>query len=95
MKSQQISDRDWVEYSLGNLKLIGFVEDAGERIFRFSDPEILTKDGRGFMVDGTEIRVLPLEIHKEDIEMMIDLALCTGDEEWFNELSAKLVANKA
>lgn len=86
----QTSNRDWVEYSMGNLKLIGFVEDAGDKIYWFSDVDVLIKDGRSFVVDDTEIRVLPLEIHKEDFEMMIDLALYTSDEEWFNELSNRL-----
>lgn len=86
----RISDRDWVEYSIGNVKLKGFVEDTGGRIYWFSDPDILVGDGRSLIVDDTEIRVLPLEIHKEDIEAMIDLALQTRDEEWFNELSNRL-----
>lgn len=88
--SPRISDRDWVEYSIGNVKLKGFVEDTGGRIYWFSDPDILVGDGRSLIVDDTEIRVLPLEIHKEDIEAMIDLALYTRDEGWFIELSSKL-----
>lgn len=37
-----------------------------------------------------DIEVLPLDIREEDIHAMIDLALQTKDEDWFNELNKML-----
>lgn len=90
MKMNRITNKDWVEYRIGNLELIGFVEDAGEGIYWFSDSEMLEKDQRSLMVDDYDIKKLPLEIHKEDITSMIDLALHTRDEIWFKDLFAQL-----
>lgn len=92
--NQMISNRDWVEYSLGDMRLIGFVEDGGEGIYEFNSLDRLMEDRMSLMVHESDIRVLPLDIYKEDIESMIDLALQTSDEDWFNELSVRLVKVK-
>lgn len=88
--NQTISSRDWIEYSLGSMKLIGFVEDEGDGIYEFNSLERHIEGRRSLMVSETDIRLLPLEMNRDDIESMIDLALQAGDKEWFNELSGKL-----
>jgi hypothetical protein len=52
--------------------------------------------GKTISLLSNRIKSLPVSnvINKEQIRFLIDLALSTGDEEWFIELSSKLNAIK-
>lgn len=52
--------------------------------------EDFTNGIRPSRIGYNDIEVLPLDIRKEDIHAMIDLALQTKDKKWFNELNEML-----
>lgn len=39
-----------------------------------------------------EIELAPVDIHAEDVNEMLEIALQTKDEEWFRELISKLIS---
>jgi hypothetical protein len=88
---------DWVKGNLlsGEL-IIGYIESLST-IEGVAKVTIVTSDnkdiiGRTIALLTNQLKRLPAAnvSNKEQILFLIDLALSTGDEEWFNELSAKL-----
>jgi IDEAL domain len=88
---------DWVKGNLlsGEL-IIGFV-DSLSNVEGVARVTIVTSDNKE--INGKTVAFLTSQLkhlpaanvnNKEQILFQIDLALATGDEEWFNELSAKL-----
>ncbi|MDQ1002990.1 uncharacterized protein YpiB (UPF0302 family) [Neobacillus niacini] len=88
---------DWVKGNLlsGEL-IIGYVESLSN-VEGVAKVTIVTSDNKD--INGKTIALLTNQLkrlpaanvsNKEQILFLIDLALSTGDEEWFNELSAKL-----
>jgi uncharacterized protein YpiB (UPF0302 family) len=88
---------DWVKGNLlsGEL-IIGFVESLSN-VEGVAKVTIVTSDNKE--INGKTVAFLTSQLkhlpaanvnNKEQILFQIDLALATGDEEWFNELSAKL-----
>jgi hypothetical protein len=88
---------DWVKGNLlsGEL-IIGYIESLSN-LEGVAKVTIVTSDnkdiiGRTIALLTNQLKHLPAAnvTNKEQILFLIDLALLTGDEEWFNELSAKL-----
>lgn len=88
---------DWVKGNLlsGEL-IIGYIESLSN-IEGVAKVTIVTSDndeiiGRTIALLTNQVKHLPSAnvTNKEQILFLIDLALSTGDEEWFNELSSKL-----
>jgi IDEAL domain len=94
--SNILTKGDWVKAtSLDGELIIGYIENM--------DPEgttvkakVITSDNR--KIEGSVIPLLAKDVkklphtkiaNKEQIRFLIDLALSTGDEEWFLELSKK------
>lgn len=88
---------DWVKGNLQNGELmIGFI-DSLSKLEGVVKVTVVTSDnkeiiGKTIPVLSTQVKRLPNAnvTNKEQILFLIDLALLTGDEEWFNELSFKL-----
>jgi hypothetical protein len=88
---------DWVKGNLQSGELIiGYIESLST-IEGVAKVTIVTSDnkdiiGRTIALLTNQLKRLPAAnvSNKEQILFLIDLALSTGDEEWFNELSAKL-----
>ncbi|WHY03151.1 IDEAL domain-containing protein [Neobacillus sp. DY30] len=88
---------DWVKGNLHSGELIiGYVESLSN-LEGVAKVTIVTSDNKD--INGRTIALLTNQLkrlpagnvtNKEQILFLIDLALSTGDEEWFNELSAKL-----
>ncbi|SEN72216.1 IDEAL domain-containing protein [Mesobacillus persicus] len=90
---------DWVkgESREGEL-IIGYV-DSFTVIEEVVNVNVVTSDnqetvGKTIQLLSKQVKILPESNvkNKEQINYLIDLALSTGDEEWFLELSAKLKA---
>jgi uncharacterized protein YpiB (UPF0302 family) len=88
---------DWVKGNLlsGEL-IIGYIESLSN-LEGVAKVTIVTSDnkdisGRTVALLTNQLKRLPTAIvtNKDQILFLIDLALATGDEDWFNELSAKL-----
>jgi hypothetical protein len=88
---------DWVKGNLlsGEL-IIGYI-DSLSILEGVAKVTIVTSDnkdicGKTVALLTSQLKRLPAAnvSNKEQILFLIDLALSTGDEEWFNELSAKL-----
>lgn len=88
---------DWVKGNLQSGELIiGYVESLSN-LEGVAKVTIVTSDnkdinGRTIALLTNQLKRLPAAYvtNKEQILFLIDLALSSGDEEWFNELSAKL-----
>ncbi|QKE72281.1 IDEAL domain-containing protein [Arthrobacter citreus] len=88
---------DWVKgISMGGELVIGFIES-----FTIQDEivkvNVITSDnektvGKTINMLNKNVKKLPDSkvTNKEQISFLIDLALSTGDEEWFEELSSQL-----
>jgi hypothetical protein len=92
---------DWVkgETREGEL-IIGYVETF-TLIEEVVNIKVVTSDnqevvGKTVQLLTKQVKILPNSqvTNKEQIRFLIDLALSTGDEDWFLELSAKLKAMK-
>lgn len=88
---------DWVKGNLlsGEL-IIGFIESLST-LEGVAKVTVVTSDnkeitGRTIPVLTNQVKRLPSANvnNKEQILFLIDLALSTGDEDWFNELTSKL-----
>jgi uncharacterized protein YpiB (UPF0302 family) len=88
---------NWVKGNLlsGEL-IIGYIESLSS-LEGVAKVTIVTSDnnklsGRTIALLTSQLKCLPAAnvSNKEQILFLIDLALSTGDEEWFNELSSKL-----
>ncbi|PLT31465.1 IDEAL domain-containing protein [Peribacillus deserti] len=88
---------DWIKGKSGDGQLIiGYIESLSVldgvvkvTVAKSDNHETL---GKTIPVLSKDVRKLPLSkvVNKEQILFLIDLALSTGDEEWFIELSSKL-----
>ncbi|MBI0579570.1 IDEAL domain-containing protein [Neobacillus cucumis] len=92
---------DWIKGKARDGELIiGYIESLSPEI-----PEevvkvtVVTSDnydmiGKTIPLLSKRVNKLPISkaINKEQIRFLIDLALSTGDEEWFLELSSKLTS---
>ena len=92
---------DWVKgISMGGELVIGYVES-----FKIHDEivkvNVITSDNKTTV--GKTIHMLNKNVmkmpdskvtNKEQIRFLIDVALSTGDEDWFNELSSQLNSMK-
>jgi hypothetical protein len=88
---------DWVKGNLlsGEI-IIGYIESLSN-LEGVAKVTIVTSDnkdicGKTVALLTSQLKLLPAAnvSNKEQILFLIDLALSTGDEEWFNELSSKL-----
>ncbi|MEG9295266.1 IDEAL domain-containing protein [Mangrovibacillus sp. Mu-81] len=92
---------DWVKGTSRDGELIiGYIENFDIQGTTVS-AKVVTSDNRE--IEGLSIPLLAKDVkklpevkiaNKEQIQFLIDLALSTGDEEWFLELTAKLNAMK-
>lgn len=88
---------DWVKGESSNGELIiGYIESLSHvegvikvNVISSDNKEIV---GKTIPLLSKKVKLLPDAnvTNKEQILFLIDLALATGDEEWFNELSSKL-----
>ncbi|MED1204157.1 IDEAL domain-containing protein [Heyndrickxia acidicola] len=88
---------DWIKGKLRDGQLIiGYIESQSildgvvkVTVATSDDREAL---GKTISILSKNVRKLPLSkaVNKKQILFLIDLALSTGDEEWFIELSSKL-----
>lgn len=88
---------DWIKGESRNGELIiGYIESLNilEGVVKVN---VITSDnhetiGKTISISSSRIKSLPVSnvINKEQILLLIDLALSTGDEDWFIELSSKL-----
>ena len=88
---------DWVkgnllsgELIIGYIDLLSILEGVAKVTIVTSDNKDIC--GKTVALLTSQLKRLPAAnvTNKEQILFQIDLALATGDEEWFNELSAKL-----
>ncbi|MBN8192913.1 IDEAL domain-containing protein [Bacillus sp. NTK074B] len=90
---------DWIKGTLltGEL-IIGYVENLDNQGSAVK-AKIVTSDNK--TIEGRSLPLLNRQVNKipdthvknkEQIQFLIDLALVTGDQEWFLELTAKLNA---
>lgn len=92
---------DWIKgKSRDGELLIGYIEsqDFSEGVVKVTvvksdDTEVI---GKTIPILRKGVKRLPVSkvINKEQVLFLIDLALSTGDEDWFMELSAKLNSMK-
>ena len=87
---------DWIKGTLRDGELImGYIESLD--ISGIVKVTVVTSDndeiiGKKVSMLGERVKRLPVSnvSNKAQIQFLIDLALSTGDEEWFLELSTKL-----
>lgn len=92
---------DWVKgNSLDGALIMGYVESLNitgsivkVNVITSDDHETI---GKTISLLSNQVKSLPVSnvINKEQILFLIDLALSTGDEDWFIELSSQLNAIK-
>ena len=96
-----LKNNDWIKGISRNGEMIfGFVDsmsleqEAVHVIVAESDNEELV--GKTIPMHFTQVEVIPSALTKSagELEFLIDLALATGDKEWFDELSAELNEKK-
>jgi hypothetical protein len=88
---------DWIKGKSGDGELIIGYIDSQSILDGVVKVTIVTSDnretiGKTIPILSKNVKKLPLSkvINKEQILFLIDLALSTGDEVWFLELSSKL-----
>lgn len=96
-KDSILKTGDWVKgKSIDGELLIGYIESlaiqggALKITVVTSDNEMTV--GKTILMQSKDVKKLPESkvLNKEQIRFLIDLALSTGDEEWFNELSSQI-----
>ncbi|MCA1065757.1 IDEAL domain-containing protein [Rossellomorea sp. AcN35-11] len=88
---------DWIKGTSHSGELvIGYIENLDIQ-GRTIKAKVVTSDnkaieGKTIPLLGKQVKKIPSTIikNKEQIHFLIDLALSTGDEEWFFELTSKL-----
>lgn len=92
---------DWIKGSLRDGELIiGYIEsfDFSEGTIKVTVVKSENNDvvGKTISILRKRVKRLPDSkvSNKEQVQFLIDLALSTGDEDWFMELSAKLNSMK-
>jgi hypothetical protein len=81
-----IKDGDWVIHKKYNV--LGFVEKDDEDYFYMKHEEIVLANHIGLRVHKDEIKHSNTRIESKDLELLIDMALETGDKDWFMELTS-------
>lgn len=86
---------DWVKgKSREGELIIGYIENLEEGIIKTKviSSDNKTIEGKIIPLQSKQVKKMPAAkvANKEQIHFLIDLALSTGDEEWFFELSTKL-----
>ncbi|WP_367281416.1 IDEAL domain-containing protein [Planococcus shixiaomingii] len=92
---------DWVkgvsrhgELIIGFIDSMSIIQEAVNVVVAESDNEELI--GKTIPMSVNQVESMPEAGNKDagQLEFLIDLALSTGDKEWFNELSAELNSKK-
>ncbi|NHN29766.1 hypothetical protein [Paenibacillus agricola] len=92
---------DWVSgTSLEDEKIIGYVDSMDlYGIVRVMVTQSDREEAIGYMVNSMRFKLEKLESNvltsEADLRSLMDLALMTRDQEWFNELGAALRATKS
>lgn len=86
---------DWVKGKSHEGELIiGYIENLEEGIIKTKviSSDNKTIEGKIIPLQSKQVKKMPAAkvANKEQIHFLIDLALSTGDEEWFFELTTKL-----
>ncbi|KAF0822010.1 group-specific protein [Cytobacillus firmus] len=86
---------DWVKgKSRDGELIIGYIENLEEGMIKTKviSSDNKTIEGKIIPLQSKQVKKMPAAkvANKEQIHFLIDLALSTGDEEWFFELSTKL-----
>ncbi|MGM0778279.1 MAG: IDEAL domain-containing protein [Bacillota bacterium] len=86
---------DWVKgKSREGELIIGYIENLEEGIIKAKviSSDNKTIEGKIIPLQSKQVKKMPAAkvANKEQIYYLIDLALFTGDEEWFFELTSKL-----
>jgi hypothetical protein len=94
-----LKNGDWISAKVEKYQVIGFVENislARNEVFITKIAECVKGEThwikptpRLFTVDRVERLHLTLE--KDDWDCLIDLAIQTGDERWFDQLSERML----
>ncbi|EIJ81370.1 hypothetical protein PB1_00455 [Bacillus methanolicus PB1] len=99
--NNQFESGDWVKGKTRNGELIrGYIEsiDFLQGIVKVhvveSDNKKTIGKQVGVLINWIEKLPVSTEINEEQILQLIDLALLTKDEQWFNDLSVKLDSHK-
>lgn len=88
---------DWIKgKSMDGELILGYIDslDILDGIVKvtviISDNNVTV--GKTIPMLSTQVKKMPVSkvTNKEQIRFLIDLALSTGDEEWFNELSSEI-----
>ncbi|UYG97564.1 IDEAL domain-containing protein [Cytobacillus firmus] len=86
---------DWVKGKSHEGELIiGYIENLEEGMIKTKviSSDNKTIEGKIIPLQSKQVKKMPAAkvANKEQIHFLIDLALSTGDEEWFFELTTKL-----
>lgn len=86
---------DWVKgKSREGELIIGYIENLEEGMIKTKvvSSDNKTIEGKIIPLQSKQVKKMPAVkvANKEQIHFLIDLALSTGDEEWFFELTSKL-----
>ncbi|WP_175987490.1 IDEAL domain-containing protein [Bacillus sp. Marseille-Q1617] len=97
MMNKLLTTGDWVKGTSHDGELIiGYIENLDHQTATVK-AKVITSDNRE--IEGSTIPLLAKDVkklpdariaNKGQIQYLIDLALSTGDEEWFLELTSKL-----
>lgn len=82
-----IREGDWVEYTSRSGKRIeGYVlyNVSHKSLVRVTSPKSLADQDK--LINTGKLKKIEPEIHPDDVNILIDLALATKDKEWFDEL---------
>ncbi|WP_043932448.1 IDEAL domain-containing protein [Bacillus sp. EB01] len=100
-KDSILKTGDWIKgKSMDGELLIGYIEslaiqDGALKVTVITSDNELTV-GKTILMQNKDVKKLPDSkvSNKEQIRFLIDLALSTGDEEWFIELSSQINSMK-
>ena len=80
-----IPEGTWVRHR--NHGFYGWVHSGDEWVTKLRIPEIEgSVSGRPMRVDTCDLEVCEDQMHLDDIDTLIDLALATWDKKWFKQL---------
>ncbi len=94
-----LKNGDWIITQIDNYHVIGFIENISvarnevfiTKVANYVDgvTQSIKPTPRLFTVDRVE--KLNLTLEKEDWDCLIDLAIQTGDEKWFDQLAERML----
>lgn len=96
--NNRLESGDWVKGKTRNGELIrGYIESV-DFLQGIAKVHVIESDNNksigktvGVLINWIEKLPVSTEINEEQILQLIDLALLTKDEQWFNALSSKLI----